>query len=103
MNTQKREQGGCSMRKWIFRLLGLEINTFGELRTTVLPDDQHGLTPNYRIGLIKTMNGGNVLEIGTYKPNQRGSDWVYEFYSVDSNQKLSEAIGIILTMKGLER
>jgi hypothetical protein len=90
------------MKKLILKWLGIETNRYGELRT-VLPDDEHGFTPNFRIGLIKTMNGGNVLEIGTYKPSQRGSDWTYEFYSVDSNQKLSEAVAIILTMKGLEK
>jgi len=102
MNTQKRKQGGYSMRKLILKWLGLETNMFGDIRT-VIPDDERGMTVNHRIGLIKTMNSRYILEIGTYVPNQRGPDWTYEFYAVDPDQKLSEAVGIILTMKGLEK
>lgn len=89
------------MKKLILKWLGVESDN-GYLRT-VIPNDEQGLTPNFRIGLIKTMNGGTVLEIGTYKQNSRGSDWTYEFYSVDPEQKLSEALAIVMTMKGLEQ
>lgn len=90
------------MKKLILKWLGIDTLNNGLLRT-VVPDTELGFTPNFRIGLIKTMNGGTVLEIGTFKPNARGSDWTYEFYSVDPEQKLSEAVGIVLTMKGLEQ
>ena len=97
------------MRKLLWKLMGLETNRFGDIRT-VIPDDERvsGKSVNHRIGIIKTMNGGCVLEIGTYKvsTNSRSlghNEWTYEFYTVGENQKISEAVGLVLVMKGLEK
>ena len=96
------------MRKLLWKLLGLETNKYGDIRT-VIPDDERvaGESINHRIGIIKTINGGCVLEVGTYKVSSgRGlghNDWVYEFYTVGENQKISEAVGLVLVMKGLEK
>lgn len=96
------------MRKLILKWLRLESNSYGDVRT-VIPNDERcdGESVNHRIGIIKTINGGCVLEVGTYKAsNGRGfghNDWVYEFYTVGENQKISEAVGIVLLMKGLEK
>lgn len=96
------------MRKLLWKMLGLETNRYGELRT-VIPSEERcdGESINHRIGIIKTMNGGCVLEVGTYKAsNGRGfghNDWTYEFYTVEPDQKISEAVGVVLLMKGLEK
>lgn len=96
------------MRKLILKWLGLD--TGGEVVRTIIPDDERvaGDSVNHRIGIIKTMNGGCVLEIGTYtvSKSSRGfgsNDWTYEFYTVGENQKISEAVGVVLLMKGLEK
>lgn len=96
------------MRKIILKWLGLD--TKGEVVRTIIPDEERvsGESVNHRIGIIKTMNGGCVLEIGTYKvgTSTRGfgnNEWVYEFYTVGENQKISEAVGLVLVMKGLEK
>ena len=96
------------MKKLILKWLGLDIQ--GEVVRTIIPDDERvaGESINHRIGIIKTMNGGCVLEIGTYKVGKSGrgfgtNDWVYEFYTVGENQKISEAVGVVLLMKGLEK
>lgn len=90
------------MKKIILRWLGLD--TGGEIVRTLIEQDEHNKTPNFRIGLIKSVNSWNVLEIGTYKQNSRGhGDWEYEFYVVEPNQKLSEALAIVMTMKGMEQ
>lgn len=96
------------MRKLILKWLGLEINRYGDLRTVIRDEERvTSESINHRIGVIKTLNGGCVLEIGTYKvSNGRGlghNDWVYEFYTVGENQKISEAVGLVLVMKGLEK
>jgi len=98
------------MKKIILKWLGLDTN--GEVVRTIIPDDERisSESVNHRIGIIKTMNGGCVLEIGTYKvstgSNSRSfssNEWSYEFYTVGENQKISEAVGLVLVMKGLEK
>ena len=96
------------MRKLILKWLGLE--TKGEVVRTVIPDEERvsSESVNHRIGIIKTINGGCVLEIGTYKvTSSKGgfghNDWTYEFYTVSEDQKISEAVGVVLLMKGLEK
>jgi hypothetical protein len=97
------------MRKTILKWLGLETNKHGDVRT-IIPDDERvsSESVNHRIGIIKTINGGCVLEVGTYKvgTSTRGfgtNEWTYEFYTVSENQKISEAVGVVLLMKGLEK
>ena len=96
------------MKKIILKWLGLD--TKGEVVRTIIPDEERvaGDSVNHRIGIIKTINGGCVLEIGTYtvgksSRNFSSNEWTYEFYTVGENQKISEAVGIVLLMKGLEK
>ena len=96
------------MRKTMLKWLGLD--TKGEVVRTIIPDDERvsSESVNHRIGIIKTINGGCVLEVGTYKvgTSTRGfgtNEWTYEFYTVGENQKISEAVGVVLLMKGLEK
>jgi hypothetical protein len=96
------------MRKFILKWLGLD--TGGEVVRTIIPEDERmdGGSVNHRIGIIKTINGGCVLEVATYKvgASSRGfgtNDWTYEFYTVEEGQKISEAVGLVLVMKGLEK
>lgn len=92
------------MRKLLLKWLGLRSIEDGYVKTIIEADEQ-GKSPNYRIGMIKSINSFNVLEVGTYKQNtnSRHSEWEYEFYVVEPDQKLSEALSIVLTMKGLEK
>lgn len=61
-------------------------------------------TPVIRIGLIKGING-RMLEVATprAKNNQRvfSDDWDYEFFVVRDDQLVSEAIAMVMLMKGL--
>lgn len=56
--------------------------------------------PNVRIGILKAMNG-RVLEVSTYKPNPHGPDWSSEMFIVPEGQNLSEALTMLLALKGL--
>jgi hypothetical protein len=100
------------MKKIILKWLGLDMGGHGDVVRTVIPDDERvaGESVNHRIGIIKTINGGCVLEVGSYKVTTSGNnrilghnEWTYEFYTVSENQKISEAVGIVLLMKGLEK
>ena len=94
------------MRKLILKWLGIELGDNGDVVRTVICEDERVSSEsiNHRVGVINTINGGTVLEIGTYKVGTRGhGDWTYEFYTVEPNQKISEAVGIVLVVKGLEK
>ncbi len=94
------------MRKLILKWLGIELGDHGDVVRTVICEDERVSSEsiNHRVGIIKTINGGTVLEIGTYKTSNRNhGDWTYEFYTVEPNQKISEAVGLVLVMKGLEK
>ena len=96
------------MRELILKWLGIRAEpTEGRLFVTRINSDNHEMKPNYRIGIINTMNGSKVLEVGTYS-QQTGKhfahdEWSYEFFTVEPDQKLSDAIALVLTMKGLEK
>jgi hypothetical protein len=92
------------MKKIILKWLGLAMGGHGDVVRTVIDNEEQNKTPNFRIGLIKSVNSWNVLEIGTYAVTNRGhGDWTYEFYVVEPDQKLSEALSVVMTMKGLEK
>ena len=55
---------------------------------------------NFNISVAQAVNG-RVLEMRTYKPQPRGSDWVHEYYVVPEGQSLTEALTMLLVLKGL--
>lgn len=64
---------------------------------------EHNTMPKIRIGVIEAMNG-RILEVSTAMPNNHGHyDWKTEMYVVPEEQKLSEAIALVMLMKGLEK
>jgi hypothetical protein len=97
------------MRELILKWLGIAVDyrNDGVVRNTKWPSQIYDMSPNYRIGIITSMNGTKVLEVGTYS-QQKGKhfahdEWTYEFFTVEPDQKLSDAIALVLTMKGLEK
>jgi hypothetical protein len=96
------------MRELILKWLGIVAEpSEGRLFVTRISSDNHEIKPNYRIGIINTMNGAKVLEVATFTKSQgkhfAHDDWSYEFFTVEPDQKLSDAIALVLTMKGLEK
>lgn len=66
-------------------------------------DVDHNTMPKMRIGVIEAMNG-RILEVSTAIPNNHNHyDWKTEMYVVPEEQKLSEAIALVMLMKGLEK
>ncbi len=63
----------------------------------------HSTVPRIRVGVIDAMNG-RILEVSTAVPNNHNHyDWKTEMYVVPENQKLSEAMSLVMLMKGLEK
>lgn len=78
-----------------------EVNTIGA--SLAVRDVDHNTMPKIRIGVIEAMNG-RILEVSTAIPNNHNHyDWKTEMYVVPEEQKLSEAIALVMLMKGLEK
>lgn len=66
---------------------------------------EHNTAPKMRVGVIEAING-RILEVSTAipHPGHHGHyDWKTEMYVVPQEQKLSEAIAVLMLMKGLEK
>jgi len=88
-----------SIRSWIRDWLHGDRN---EIRTSdpveVRPEDQ------VNIAINSAMNG-RVLTIRTYQPskNHSRSDWVNELYVLKDGESLTEALTMLLMMKGIDK
>lgn len=59
------------------------------------------MPPKMRFAILEAING-RFIQIATYKPQQRGSDWVTEYYLVPEGKKVSEALTLLMLMKGAD-
>ena len=57
--------------------------------------------PKMRFAIREAING-RFIEISTYKPQHRGSDWITEYYLVPDGKKISEALTMLMLMKGAD-
>lgn len=77
--------------------------TIGGNTSMVVCEPQTGLEfvqPKTRFCVHQAMNG-RILEMSTHKPNPHGPDWSSDFYLLREGEKLSEALALVITMKGL--
>ena len=56
-------------------------------------------TSDMRFAIRKAING-KLIEVSTYVPQVRGSDWMTEYYIVPDGKKVSEAIAMLMLLKG---
>jgi|688.fasta_scaffold239529_2 hypothetical protein len=81
----------------------VEVEKETGLSFAVPQDVNHSTTPRIRVGVIDAMNG-RILEVSTAIPNNHNHyDWKTEMYVISENQKLSEAMSLVMLMKGLEK
>jgi hypothetical protein len=75
-----------------------------ETQTAILKSADHNTTPQMRVGVIEAMNG-RILEVATATQihGHNHYEWKTEMYVVPEDQKLSEAIAVVMLMKGLEK
>lgn len=57
--------------------------------------------PKVRVSLLPALNG-RILQVASVVKNQHGQHWQNDLFIVAESQKLSEAIALVMTMKGLE-
>ena len=87
------------LRRWFRRWLA-EGSMNDAIRSATPEIDRTRQSGDFRIAVQNAMNG-KVLEISTYKPNQRGFDWTTEFYVVPEGENLKDALTMLLLLKGL--
>ncbi len=93
MNWFKRKFAQWSKEAWE----NAQKENVKEAKLTVDPFPQE--PPNIRFAIRKAING-RFIEISTYSPQQRGSDWVTEYYLVPEDKTVSEALTVLTLMKG---
>jgi len=85
--------------RWLYKQLRAEqIRDSPEV--ALIERDVDG-PPKTKFAIREAING-RFIEISSYKPNQRGSDWVTEYFIVPEGKKVSEALTMLMLMKGLD-
>jgi hypothetical protein len=89
------------LNKWFRRWIAKGAMNDAVLATAGPPDiERTRQSGDFRIAVQNAMNG-KVLEISTYKPNQRGPDWTTELFVVPEGENLKDALTMLLLLKGL--
>jgi len=94
-------------RKWVEkqRKGGVVVNDGASFEQALVTRDvDHNTMPKLRVGVIEAMNG-RILEVATATQmhGHNHYEWKTEMYVVPEDQKLSEAIAVVMLMKGLEK
>lgn len=88
--------------KWLKRAIRNWLREDIELKTashTVAMDEDN---QPFTLSVMNALNG-KVIQVRTYQPNPRGSDWKNEYYIVPEGDKLTEAVALLLMAKNLEK
>jgi len=88
-----------SIKRWIRNWLNSDGAALIS-RTEVESSPEQGA----QIYISEAMNG-RVLTIRTYKPNnpQYGNNWISELYVLKDGESLTEALTMLLTLKGIDK
>lgn len=89
-----------SIKRMIRNWLDGKGVTLSSVEVASQPQHKEPTSGYFTLSVTPAING-KVLEIRTYKPQPRGSDWQIEYYIVPEGQALSEAVTMFLLMKGL--
>ena len=90
-----------SIKRWIRNWLNSDGIALGRAETNLVEDShEHGA----QIYINEAING-RVLTIRTYKPNnpQYANNWISELYVLKDGESLTEALTMLLTLKGIEK
>jgi hypothetical protein len=72
------------------------------LNNSIGTDVDHSTTPKMRLGFIEAMNG-RIIEVAVAVPNPHHighCDWKVELFIVPEDQKLSDALAMLMLLKG---
>jgi len=87
---------------WIKRAIWNWLNSTREEVSIAVPVRTDEATEQFTLSVMNAING-KVIQIRTYQPNPRGSDWKHEYYIVPEGDKLTDAVAILLMAKNLEK
>lgn len=76
-------------------------DAYGAIAVSPSVVDSPDTPPKMRFALRQAING-KFIEIATYNPQNRGSDWITEFYIVPEGKKVSEAMAMLMLVKGAD-
>jgi hypothetical protein len=88
------------LAKWLYRKIrNAQLRDAPEIATSLERDTD---PPNMRFAIRKAING-KVIEISSSKvtPN-RGHEWTTEYYIVPEDKKVSEALTMLMLLKGAD-
>ena len=88
--------------KWLKRAVRNWLREDIEVGMTARPVSVDEDNQPFTLSVSNALNG-KVIQIRTYQPNNRGSDWKHEFYIVPEGEKLTDAVAILLMAKNLEK
>lgn len=71
------------------------------LGSRAVEQDSPESPPKMRFAIRQALNG-KFIEISTHQPQQRGPDWITEYYLVPEGKKVSEALTLLMLMKGAD-
>jgi len=89
-----------SIKRWIRNWLHSDEN-----KATARLEVAEAMPENsVQIGINHAING-RVLSVRTYQPTTRGNrpDWVTEMYVIKEGESLTDALTMLLMMKGVDR
>lgn len=93
------------MRKWLAKWLlkSIRDEQLGAVNSIGLEIAQEAdnAPPKMRFAIRQAING-KFIEVSTHKPQHRGSDWVTEYYIVPEGKKVSEALTMLMLLKGAD-
>jgi len=89
-----------SIKRWIRNWLYNDGAALISRTADVEASPEHGV----QISINEAMNG-RVLTIRTYRPNnpQYGNNWISELYVLKDGESLTEALTMLLTLKGIDK
>lgn len=91
-----------SIKRWIRNWLHSDGIALGRSEPSIIVENTH--EQGAQISINEAMNG-RVLTIRTYKPNnpQYGNNWISELYVLKDGESLTEALTMLLTLKGIDK
>jgi hypothetical protein len=92
------------LMKWFYKMLRRRLQNVAldEIPQIAIDGRDDSLpSASMRFSIQQALNG-KFIAVQTFKPNPRGSDWTTEYYIVPEGKKVSEALTVLMLMKGAD-
>lgn len=89
------------LARWLLKAMQEENKLSAGAVLSTVEQDSPEAPPKMRFAIREAING-RFIEVATHRPQQRGSDWITEYYLVPEGKKVSEALALLMLMKGAD-